>query len=120
MTEIFNKFAEKEKRRLLRANSTEAEKIIWEKIRNKQINKKKFRRQVSIGSYIADFYCPELRLVIEIDGNVHNSNYAKEYDAYRDIYMESLDLKIFRFSNEDIFNKLDEVIDKIKILTRNP
>jgi very-short-patch-repair endonuclease len=84
MTEVFNKTAEKEKRRELRNNLTEAEKIVWNKIRSKQINGKRFRRQVSIGPYVVDFYCPELKLIVEIDGDSHETDDAKEYDDYRD------------------------------------
>ena len=114
MTEVFNRKAEKEKRRILRNEATKAEKIIWDRIRNKKINGKKFRRQVSIGPYIVDFYSPELKLIIEIDGDTHNTSDAKEYDEYRDSYMNSLGLNIVRYTNYEVFNNIDKLINEIK------
>ena len=119
MTEVFNKTAEKEKRRDLRNNLTEAEKIVWNKIRSKQINGKKFRRQVSIGSYVVDFYCSELKLIVEIDGGIHETADAKEYVNYRDTYMQSLGLTVIRYKNDDIFNNIDTVIENIEKICKS-
>ena len=69
----------KTRRRELRVNQTDTEKIIWQKLRNKQVNGFKFFRQYSIGAYIVDFYCSELRLVVELDGYQHNEENAIEY-----------------------------------------
>lgn len=71
MTLIFNRTSEKTKRRNLRENSTDAERLMWSILRLKRFKGIKFRRQYSIGPYIADFYSPELKLVIEIDGCIH-------------------------------------------------
>jgi very-short-patch-repair endonuclease len=68
MTNIFNRTDEKDKRRKLRNNMTNAEKLLWERIRRRQIRNKRFLRQFSVGKYVIDFYCPEIKLAIEVDG----------------------------------------------------
>ena len=103
----------KTRRRELRVNQTETEKIIWQKLRNRQINNIKFFRQYSIGAYIVDFYCSELRLVIELDGYQHNEENSFEFDKIREKFMESLDIKTIRFSNSDVLTNLDGVMEKI-------
>ena len=80
MTELYNKTSEKEKRRSLRNNMPPAEKIVWEKLRNRQIEGCKFRRQYSIDRFVIDFYAPELKLAIEIDGDSHFQDGAQVYD----------------------------------------
>lgn len=72
----------------------------------------KFRRQHSIGGYVVDFFCPEKKLVIEIDGEIHNQN--KEYDRVRQLFMEDLGYKTLRFWNKEIDNGVEEVILKIR------
>ena len=74
----------------------------------------RFRRQFSIGRYVADFYCPELKLVIEIDGPNHNTKENIEYDRERDLFMHSLDINIIRISNSQILDNIDEAIVIIK------
>jgi very-short-patch-repair endonuclease len=83
MTELYNKTSEKEKRRSLRNNMPPAEKIVWEKLRNRQIEGCKFRRQYSIDRFVIDFYAPELKLAIEIDGDSHFQDGAQVYDYCR-------------------------------------
>lgn len=73
----------KDRRRLLRKEQTEVEKKLWLHIRNRQIHGCKFFRQYGVGSYILDFYCPEVRLAIELDGGQHNEESNKEYDKLR-------------------------------------
>lgn len=70
MTILYNKHQQKETRRLLRRNATQAEQILWERLRNSQLGVK-FRRQYGIGHYIADFCCPRKKLVVEVDGGIH-------------------------------------------------
>ncbi len=114
MTELFNKKSEKEKRRYLRKNITLAEKIIWLNIRRKQIKGERFLRQFSVKYYVLDFYCPKLRLAIEIDGETHLTDEELEYDKQRQNYLESLGIIFLRFRNEVVFNNADAVIEKIK------
>ncbi|MCD4818145.1 MAG: endonuclease domain-containing protein [Candidatus Cloacimonetes bacterium] len=114
MTEIFNKKSEKSKRINLRKNMTQYEKILWEKIRNKQISNLRFRRQYSIDKYVVDFFCPQLKLAIKIDGKVHLKNHSKQYDDVRQNEIESLGINFLRFSNSLIRNDIYSVIETIK------
>ncbi|MBI5765968.1 DUF559 domain-containing protein, partial [Candidatus Falkowbacteria bacterium] len=89
MTQIFNKNNKKELRKKLRNEMPSAEKVLWQKIRKKQIHNHRFRRQVSIGTFVVDFYCPELNLVIEADGANHFFDEKSEnYDTSRQKYLE--------------------------------
>jgi len=120
MTELFNQVKEKAKRRTLRNNSPKAEIILWQKLRRKNIEGIRFRRQVSIGKYVVDFYCPKRKLVIEIDGESHFTEIAKQYDVARKKYFEGLGLHEIRFLNSDIYSSLpgvlEEILQKIKSL----
>ncbi len=101
----------KERRRQLRNNSTREEVVLWNYLKNKNLGKR-FRRQFSIGPYIADFYCMELMLVIEIDGTHHYNQW--EYDAERDRFMAGHGCTVMRFSNNDINNRLKDVLELIQ------
>ena len=118
MTKIYNKNSEKEKRRSLRQNIVKAEKIIWEKIRNRQIEDCKFRRQYSVDKFVIDFYNPILKLAIEIDGESHFYDGAAEYDRERQSYIESLGIKFIRFTNNDVYHNLDGVLESIALKVR--
>ena len=97
----------------LRKNQTMAENLLWQIIRNRQIAGLKFRRQHPLANYIADFYCHELKLVIELDGDVHDIAWVKERDLRREKAMKELGLQIVRFSNEQVFSNADLIADKI-------
>ena len=99
---IYNKTELKERRRILRKNQTPEEKKIWDHLRNKQFLNLKFFRQYSIDYYIADFYCPKIKLVIELDGSQHFTEYSKNYDKVRTEIFESLEIKVIRFRNFDV------------------
>ena len=99
---------------ILRRNMTKAELILWDKLRNKEIFKSKFRRQHPIDIFIVDFYCHEYKLVIEIDGEIHNNKENSEYDDGRSAELQKLGLIILRFTNDQIIYKLDEVILRIQ------
>lgn len=103
----------KELARQMRQEPTETEEILWKYLRGRKMRGKKFRRQHSLGRYIADFYCSESRLVVEIDGEVHNTKERKEYDEIRQIELESRFIKVIRFRNEDVINEIDRVLDEI-------
>ncbi len=114
MTQIFNKVTQKEKRRKLRKKISVAEKIVWTYIRRKQILNERFLRQFSIEYYVLDFYCPRLRLAIEIDGDSHFINQdAIDYDKERQTYIENLGIEFLRFRNEEVFADNDAVINII-------
>jgi len=98
--------------RALRKNQTPAEIILWKALRNRQMDDIKFRRQVPIGSYIVDYYCAELRLVIEIDGSSHMGH--EKYDAERTHWLKSCGYHIIRFTNDDVRMNLNQVIESIR------
>jgi len=113
MTNIFNKTDVKEKHRALRKRMPPAEVILWSKLRSKGLNGCKFRRQYSIGSYIVDFYCPQIKLVIEVDGDSHFVDGADSYDRNRQAIIESLGISFLRFTNRDVYERLEGVINTI-------
>ena len=113
MTNIFNKTDVKEKRRALRKRMPPAEVILWLKLRSKGLNGCQFRRQYSIGSYIVDFYCPQIKLVIEVDGDSHFVDGADSYDRNRQAIIESLGISFLRFTNRDVYERLEGVINTI-------
>ena len=96
---------------VLRKNMTPAEKQLWERL--KELPDLKFRRQHPIHLFIVDFYCHECKLVIEIDGDYHNSKDQKEKDSERTKLLIFQDLSILRFTNQEVFDNMDAVIDKI-------
>jgi very-short-patch-repair endonuclease len=102
----------KSRARFLRRTMTSQEILLWEKLKNRQLCGKHFRRQHPFGIYILDFYCHESNLVIEIDGAIHR--YKEDYDSERTEYLESTGLKVIRFSNDDIENKIDWVLSQIE------
>lgn len=106
----FNLIPLKERRRKLRADSTGAEKFLWGVIRNKKLGVR-FVRQFSIDGYVIDFYCPKLRLGVELEGEIHK--YTKEYDNYRIKYLEAFGVKILRLKNEEVLHDLDHVLSTI-------
>lgn len=96
-----------------RRNLTEAERIIWNAIRNRKLGPK-FRRQQIIASYIVDFVCLELKLIIEIDGGFHDNIEQQKSDKSRTESFQSLGYRVLRFKNEEVLNNLKSVIEKIK------
>lgn len=98
-----------DKARELRNKLTPAEQIFWLRLKE-QFPEYKFRRQHPISIYIADFYCHKLKLVIEIDGSIHDSEEAKLADKKRQEYLENLNLTVIRFTNEQIRSEVDDVI----------
>jgi len=114
MTKLYNKESEKEKRRFLRNNQTATEKLVWLYLRKKQVLGVRFLRQYSINSYILDFFCPLLKLAVEIDGDSHfESDEAIEYDKQRENYLKSIGINIIRFTNQEVIENLEKVINKI-------
>ena len=109
----FNNPGTAERRKELRNNMPNAEWILWHKLKGKQLNGFKFRRQYGVGSFIIDFYCPEARLAIEIDGNSHFEDGAKQYDKRRQHFIERFKIKFLRFTNDEVEGHLEDVLDKI-------
>lgn len=92
---------------------TDAEKLLWSKIRGKQLKGFQFYRQKIVGSYIADFYCSKSKLVIEVDGGQHYSTEGKEKDRMRDNYMKRAGITVLRFSDREVLKNLEEVLEEI-------
>ena len=119
-----------EKAKILRKNETMAEKLLWNKLKEKQLYGYKFRRQHPISQFIVDFYCHELKLIIEVDGKIHNKPLVKEndenkpenkeYDDNRTAELERYELKIMRFTNDEIENNLKKVIRSILTVIPSP
>ncbi|MBE9140737.1 endonuclease domain-containing protein, partial [Nodosilinea sp. LEGE 07088] len=100
-----------ERAKELRQQQTTAETFLWECLRDRRLHNAKFRRQHNIGQFIADFYCHQARLVVELDGEVHRSTI--ERDAMRDDWMTQQGLQVLRFTNEQVFEDLEEVLGAI-------
>lgn len=92
---------------------TDAERLLWSKIRRKQFKGFQFYRQKIIGNYIADFYCPKSKIVIEVDGGQHYSPEGKEKDRIRNDYMIGMGIKVLRFSDGEVLKNLDTVLEEI-------
>jgi len=92
---------------------TDAEIILWSKIRMKQLNNCQFYRQKIIGNYIVDFFCPKYKLIIEVDGGQHYSDEMLSADRDRDETLRSMGLTVLRFTNVDIFKNIEGVVTRI-------
>ncbi|MBP9864251.1 endonuclease domain-containing protein [Patescibacteria group bacterium] len=103
----------KDRRKELRKNQTDSEQLLWSRLRNKQINELKFFRQFSIGFYILDFYCPTIRLAIELDGSQHMENKQKEYDDERTKFLEANRIRVLRFWSNDVIRNLQGVMERV-------
>ena len=100
--------------RRFRKNPTKSEDAVWQMLRNRQIKNLKWRRQQVIDGFIADFYCAELNVVLEIDGSVHDNEEVKEYDEFRTSVFASRGIRTFRLKNEDCDRQhLTELIEQI-------
>lgn len=110
--EIFLRAAE------LRRNMTKAEKLLWRELKSKKILVFTFRRQHPVNMFIADFYCHKVRLAIEIDGSIHEVDGNKEKDQGREDEFEKFGITTIRFTNNEIYQKLDVVIKEIESICR--
>jgi len=113
MTKLYNLKYLTKTRKFLRNQPVKAEWLMWSKLKRKQLGYK-FRRQYSIGIYIIDFYCPELKLAVEADGATHSSNKEIIYDKNREEYLKKFGVKIKRYNNLEIFNNLEMVASDLK------
>jgi very-short-patch-repair endonuclease len=100
--------------RFLRSNMTQAEVILWSRLRSKKIDGFKFRRQQPIFDYIVDFYCDKLKLIIEVDGEIHSLSENVSYDSRRDNILKINGYHIIRLSNLEIETEIDVAINKIR------
>ena len=102
-----------EKAKELRKAETQAEKLLWQELKNKKCGGLKFRRQHPLLKFVVDFYCHEKKLVVEVDGSVHDESDAKERDENRTYEIEQAGLTVIRFRNKEIFQDLRLVLDRI-------
>jgi very-short-patch-repair endonuclease len=98
----------------LRQQMTPAEEKLWQSLRNRKLCGFKFRRQHPLKQFIADFYCHERKLVIELDGEVHQKPDVSEHDEGRTFELERFGLKVLRFKNEEVLRNINKVLEKIK------
>ena len=112
--EIHNRKYLKEFRKELRNNQTKAEAKLWKALRKSQLQGKKFRRQHSVENFIVDFYCPSEKIIVEIDGSIHDNFINNEYDYDRQKQLQKLGFKVLRFTNSEVFKNLDLVLESIK------
>jgi very-short-patch-repair endonuclease len=110
----------KQRRRELRRNQTEAEKTLWAHLRNKQFYGMKFFRQYSIGPYILDFYCPNMKLAVELDGGQHNQSESKQYEAVRTKYLKAQGIEVMRFWNHEVLLDMESVLSGLGLKVTPP
>jgi len=100
----------------LRNNMTWHELVLWDKLQSKKLMGYRFKPQHPINIFIADFYCHKLKLVVEIDGDIHKEQ--KEYDEGREHEMEEFGIKTIRFSNKEVESNIDSVIENIALVIK--
>jgi very-short-patch-repair endonuclease len=108
-----------ERAKSLRRVLTPSEEVLWERLRDRQVDGLKFRRQVPIGPYVADFFCHELRLVLELDGSIHDEESQVAHDENRDANLQALGYRILRFPNRIVREDIASILDEIRRLYRN-
>lgn len=111
MPYIYNLQRTRQLRRRLRNASTKTEYLLWQRLRRRQANGFKFRRQFGIRGFVVDFYCPQIKLAVEIDGGVHGYAQQQEHDARRQEYLTALGIHMIRFTDIEILNDIDHVLD---------
>ncbi|MFQ5717649.1 MAG: endonuclease domain-containing protein [Nitrospinales bacterium] len=113
MKKVFNRKDKKTIRQDLRNNMPETERLLWAKLRGKQLGGYKFRRQYGVDQFVLDFYCPKIKLGIEIDGDSHFNKNAETYDRERSRVIQSYGIKILRFNNNEVHKNIDGVLETI-------
>ena len=113
MTLHFNRTTQKLRRGFLRAHLPKAEAVLWTYLSRRQMLGYKFRRQCSVDQYIIDFYCLELKLAIEVDGECHFTSLGREHDRSRQEYIETFGIRFLRVMNTDVLDNLHGVLDEI-------
>ena len=106
-----NESEQKILRKELRSHATPAEAVLWKMLKGRNADGMKFRRQQGIGPYVLDFYCPELRLCVELDGSSHDYKY--EYDEQRTKFLQKQGIRVLRFRNDQVWQGIDSVVDEI-------
>src|SRR6185295_14845695 len=108
---IHNRETTNEHREELRKNLTQAEALLWLQLKNRKLDGKRFRRQQAIGPFIADFFCPECRLIVELDGAGHKTELGAERDAKRTEFIKKFGIRVIRFENKAVFTNMEGVLE---------
>ena len=106
--------------RELRKNMTDTESLLWSRVRRKQLKGHQFYRQMAIENFIVDFFCPKAKLVIEIEGGQHYYDKGLEADKLRDGYITNLGLRVLRFTNLDVLQNIEGVLEHINEYLKSP
>ena len=114
MTILNNLSHKKDERRTLRNTLTSAEAKLWSALKNSQLANRKFRRQHSVGEFILDFYCPQEKLAVELDGAGHFTVSGNLHDAARTEYLNAVGIRVVRFENKLIWSALESVLHTIE------
>ena len=114
MSYLFNSPKQKSRRKNFRRNMTRAEIVLWYSLKGKQVLGYKFRRQHGVDQYILDFYCPEMTLAIEVDGESHNSKNARCRDEKRQKEIEAYGIRFLRFTDDEVLGNPNRVVDAIE------
>ena len=101
--------------RILRREMTDAEQLLWLRLRRKQLMGVQFYRQKPLGNYVVDFYAPRAKIVVEVDGSQHHEPAAMKADAERDEYLSGLGLNVLRFDNLQVLRETESVLDTIRM-----
>ena len=104
----------KEYRQILRRTPTPTENMLWRRLKGKQLDGLRFRQQHGYGPYVLDFYCPSLRLCIELDGNIHDEEQVRLKDEERTEFLLEQRIHVLRFRNEDVENDVEGVLERIR------
>jgi very-short-patch-repair endonuclease len=110
---VYNRPRQKRLRQHLRNTATDAERLLWSSLKGSQLLGYKFRRQQGIGQYVVDFYCPDKKVAIEIDGVTHWTEQEQKRDRARQDYIEALGIRVLRFTNNNIYTNKDGVLNMI-------
>jgi very-short-patch-repair endonuclease len=102
----------------LRKIQIEAEKLLWSRLNNNQIIGLQFRRQHPINRFIADFYCPKIKLIIEVDGSIHELPEYQSHDIGRSEILNDFGIAVIRFTNEQIIEQIDSTVEEIKTICK--
>ena len=106
--------------RYLRSEMTECERLLWSRLRRKQLHDVQFYRQKPIGSYVVDFYAPAAGLVVEVDGSQHQDQIHAQNDAHREESLKSQGLRVLRFTNRQVVDNLDSVVWVVAEALKSP
>jgi very-short-patch-repair endonuclease len=93
--------------------------MLWKELKGKQLEGYRFRQQHGFGPYVLDFYCPSLRLCIELDGEIHTEDRVKQKDEERTIFLKENRIKVLRFRNEEVEQNINDVLERIKDYIRS-